>query len=221
METRRGLARVFSFRSEHHARMRSDHFFAFSDGVFAIITTLLVLDLKLPEHVPDGQLAHALWELKPSFAAYAIGFLQTFGAWATVHRLSHRIRYVDQWMIVIFGLTLAFATLVPFSTAVLAKSFGEPANFKTAMALVTFVGGMTSGLFLFGTNYALNRGMGVEGTTDEQLQFGRRLGGASMIGWLIAFGLSFVVPWAALPMVVWGYAIALLPNRVDEFPVVT
>ena len=199
--------------------MRADHFFTFADGVFAIITTLLVLELRLPEHVADGELADALWDLKPSFAAYGIGFLQTFGAWVTMHRLSHRLRSLDQWIIVIFGLTLAFAALVPFSTAVLAESFGQTENFKTAMVLVTFIGGATSGLFLWGTNYGLKRGMGVEGTTEEQMRFGRRLGGTSMIGWAITFGSSFVVPWAALPMVIWGYAIALLPNRVDEFPV--
>jgi uncharacterized membrane protein len=219
-EQRPGLARVFSFRSERHALMRVDHFFAFVDGVFAIVTTLLVLDLKLPEELEPGRLAHDLWELKATFAAYGVGFLQTYAGWSTAHRLSQRLRAIDQWSVIILGLSLGVVSLVPFSTAALARSFGDPENLRTAMVLVTVVGALSSGLFLWGTDHAYRRGLMAEGTTPEHIRFGRRVGGASMAGWLLAFGASFVAPWAALPMVVWGYAIALLPLRIDEFPVV-
>src|SRR5688500_3743133 len=126
--------------------MRVDHFFAFVDGVFAIITTLLVLDLKVPEDVEPGGLAHSLWELKPAFAAFGIGFLQTYAGWSTAHRLSQRLRAIDQWSVIILGVSIGIVSLVPFSTAVLARSFGDPDNFRTAMQLVTFVGGASSGL---------------------------------------------------------------------------
>jgi len=211
---------VFSFRAEDHAVMSAGHFFAFVDGVFAIITTLLVLDLRLPEHVPHGELAHALRELLPSFGAYAIGFLQTYAGWATLHRLSQRIRGIDQWMLIIFGLNLAVVALVPFSTAVLARSFGDPDDLRIAMLLVTAVGAATTAFFLLGTDHAFRRGFECQGTTPEQIAFGRRLGAASLAGWIVAVPLSWFAPWLALPMVIWGYGVALLPNRVDEFPVV-
>jgi uncharacterized membrane protein len=217
---RTGLARVFSFRSDDHALMRVDHFFAFVDGVFAIITTLLVLDLKVPEEVEPGELAHALWELAPAFGAFAVGFLQTYAGWVTAHRLSQRLRAIDQWTIIVLGLSLGVVSLVPFSTAVLARSFGDPDNLRTAMQLVTVVGFTSSALFLWGTFHAYRRGLMVRETTDDHIRFGRIVGGASMLGWVASFGASFVAPWAALPMVVWGYAIALLPLRIDEFPVV-
>lgn len=198
--------------------MAHTRFFALVDGVFAIATTLLVLELRLPEHVPDGQLAHQLAELRPDFVAYGIGFLQTFGGWSVSHRLSSRLRGIDQWMVVSLGLGLAFVSLIPFSTSTLASSFDHPDNFKVAVALVSGLGLLSTLSLVFATVHAYHRGLFFEGYTAEHHGWLVRLMVAAVAGFAVAFALSFVAPLVALVPVVLGYAATLLPLRIDEFP---
>ena len=198
--------------------MSHTRFFALVDGVFAIATTLLVLELHLPEHIPDGQLAHRLGELRPDFVAYAIGFLQTFGGWSVSHRLSARLRGIDQWMVLSLGIGLAFVSLIPFSTKALAMSFHDSANFKVAVALVSGLGLLSTLSLVIATIHAYQRGLFFPGYTAEHHGWLVRLMVAAVVGFTIAFALSFVAPWVALVPVVVGYAATLLPLRIDEFP---
>lgn len=64
------------FRPSSHPPHGFGRLGAFVDGVYAIAATLLVLELRLPEEVPAGELGEALGALGPQYAAYAIGFLQ-------------------------------------------------------------------------------------------------------------------------------------------------
>ena len=145
--------------------MAHTRLFALVDGVFAIATTLLVLELRLPEELHDGELAHALRELGPSFVAYGIGFLQTFGGWSVSHRLSSRLRGIDQWMVLSLGLGLAFVSLIPFSTAALASSFDDNANFKVAVALMSGLGLLSTVLLVVATVHAYRKGLFFDGYT--------------------------------------------------------
>ena len=68
---------------------------AFSDGVFAISITLLVLDVRLPEAsrpLSDLALAQALWELAPRIYAYALSFLVIAATWLTHHNVWKFVR---------------------------------------------------------------------------------------------------------------------------------
>ncbi|MEY2397534.1 MAG: potassium channel family protein [Actinomycetota bacterium] len=200
--------------------MSHGRFFALVDGVFAIATTLLVLELRVPAHVASGQLSHTLSELRPSFVAYAIGFLQTFGGWSVSHRLSARLRGVDQWMILSLGLGLAFVSLIPFSTSALAVSFHDEANFKVAVALVSGLGLLSTLSLVIATVHAYRAGYFLPGYTAEHHGWLVRLMIGAVAGFAVAFALSFVAPGLALVPVVIGYAATLLPLRIDEFPCV-
>lgn len=209
--------RLFSFRSSRHQRHTKTRFFALVDGVFAIATTLLVLELRL-EHHEAGNLAHELRELFPEFGAYGIGFLQTFGGWSVSHRLSARLRGIDQWMILSLGLGLAFVSLIPFSTAVLADSFGDTGDLEIAVALVAGLGFASTVSLAFATQHAWNAGLMIDEYRRDHYQWLARL----MVGALVGFGaatiLAFVAPWVALVPLMLGYAATLLPLRMDEFP---
>jgi uncharacterized membrane protein len=209
---------VFSLRSANHARPAPTRFFALVDGVFAIVTTLLVLEIKVPE-AHSGELAHKLGELGNTFGAYAVGFLQTFGGWSVSHRLSARLKAVDQWTVLVLGLGLAFVSLIPFSTAALAESLDDPANFRTAMALVTGFGFLSTLSLVVATYHAWSAGLFIETFTQEHFRWLSRLMLAALIGFAVAFGFSFLNAWVALVPVVLGYAATLLPLRLDEFPV--
>lgn len=214
-----GVARVFSFRSARHTRPSPTRFFALVDGVFAIATTLLVLELKLPAHVADGRLAHELRVLDADFFAYGIGFLQTFGGWSVSHRLSARLKGIDQWMVLSLGIGLAFVSLIPFSTAALAESIHDPANFRTAVALMTALGFLSTLSLVLASVHAWKAGLFVDEYTDAHYSWLARLMGAAVVGFGAAFALSFMNAWLALIPTVLGYAATLLPLRMDEFPI--
>ena len=116
---------------------------AFSDGVFAIAITLLILEFRVPTAGPEinnqrllGELV-ALW---PSLVAFLMSFFVILVMWVNHHgiiRLSHGVDYP-----VFFanGFVLLLVTFVPFPTAVLARYLGTPAaNAAAAFYCGTFL----------------------------------------------------------------------------------
>jgi uncharacterized membrane protein len=97
---------------------------AFSDGVFAIAITLLVLELKVPD-VKEG-LDGALWHNWPSYAAYVVSFAVIGIMWVNHHAMFHRVRVVDRPLLFLNLLLLMFVALVPFPTALVARYLGHP-----------------------------------------------------------------------------------------------
>ena len=102
---------------------------AFSDGVFAIAVTLLVLELKVP-HLPDGgtdgSLGRALLLQWPSYVALVTSFFTILVMWANHHRVFELVRRVDAPFLYANGLLLLVVTVVPFPTALLAEYFRKP-----------------------------------------------------------------------------------------------
>lgn len=92
---------------------------AFSDGVFAIAITLLILEIRIP---PAGSpLAPALLRLWPSYVAFLISFLTIGVMWINHHRLFTIIRHSNDALLGLNLLLLLGITFVPFPTAVLAQ----------------------------------------------------------------------------------------------------
>jgi uncharacterized membrane protein len=101
---------------------------AFSDGVFAIAITLLVLEFKVPRLGPNasgGELWRALLDLWPSFVAFLGSFAAILIMWISHHGLFRMIRRVDTPMLFVNGFMLLLVTFVPFPTAVLAEYLGH------------------------------------------------------------------------------------------------
>ena len=100
---------------------------AFSDGVFAIAITLLVLQLDvpdLPDTVSGDELARALRDLAPQALSYFIGFAVIGAFWLGHHRFFDRLRGVDGLLMVLNLVFLAFISLMPFTTGVFGR-FGH------------------------------------------------------------------------------------------------
>ena len=105
----------------------------FSDAVFAIALTLLVLDIRLPEGLADGEVWGALRELWPQFFAYVLTFAVLGINWITHHRKFRVMRRFDTGLIWINLAFLLFVALAPFPTSVLAE-------YGTAPAVVLYAG---------------------------------------------------------------------------------
>jgi len=98
---------------------------AFSDGVFAIAITLLILEIKVPG--PAGaNLAKQLLAQWPSYISFVISFAFIGIMWINHHRLFTHIRRCDDLLLVLNLLLLLGVTSVPFPTSVLAMHLGRP-----------------------------------------------------------------------------------------------
>lgn len=96
---------------------------AFSDGVFAIAITLLVLDIKLPAEraTTDAQLQHLLKEALPNLLTFVFSFLVVGVFWVAHHRIFESIKKVNHrllWSNIFYLLTIA---VIPFPAAVMAQ----------------------------------------------------------------------------------------------------
>lgn len=96
---------------------------AFSDGFFAIVITLLVLDLRLPEENSDEAarpVGHQLLALWPVLLAYIVSFLNIYILWVSHHELMRITRKADTGFLYLNGGLLLGVAVMPFSTSVLA-----------------------------------------------------------------------------------------------------
>lgn len=111
---------------------------AFSDGVFAIAITLLVLEVKVPAHdvVAAHGLAYALLTLWPSYLAYITSFATILVMWVKHHLMYTLIRSTDHSFLYWNGLLLLFVTFLPFPTAFLAEYLLRP-DARVAASLYT------------------------------------------------------------------------------------
>lgn len=110
---------------------------AFSDGVFAIAITLLILEIRVPE--ADGvattaQLTAALCRLWPSLIAFIFSFFVILIMWISHHELMRWVRTCDYPFLFANGVLLLVVSFVPFPTAIVARYLGTEA----ARAAVAF-----------------------------------------------------------------------------------
>src|SRR5215208_1625918 len=91
---------------------------AFTDGVFAIAITLLVLNFDEPTG-PDSKVLHELTKQWPSLLAYFLSFVVIGRFWVVHHRVYTGVRRIDSGLIMLNLAYLAFVVLIPFTTEVL------------------------------------------------------------------------------------------------------
>jgi uncharacterized membrane protein len=106
---------------------------AFSDGVFAIAITLLILEIKIPS-AGSGNLALQLLRQWPSYVAFVLSFAFIGIMWINHHRLFTHIKRSNNVLLFLNLLLLLGVTAVPFPTAVLAQHLGS-GNQRTAAIL--------------------------------------------------------------------------------------
>lgn len=109
---------------------------AFSDGVMAIIITIMVLELKVPaSHAPAALIG--VW---PVFLSYLLSFLVIAIYWVNHHGLFHLCRYVDNAVLWTNMFFLLCISLIPFATAYMGENRFAP--FATALygAVLTLAG---------------------------------------------------------------------------------
>ena len=94
---------------------------ALSDGVFAIILTLLVLEIAVPPNLSHDSLGQVLEELRPTAVAWVISFLITGMYWVSHRDLFARVRVVNRDLVWLNLLFLLPASLIPFAASLLGE----------------------------------------------------------------------------------------------------
>jgi uncharacterized membrane protein len=111
---------------------------ALSDGVFAIVVTLLVLEIKVPHvaaHESLSELAQALWALMPKFVSWVISFLTVCVIWLNHHRLFKLMARIDHGLFWWNANLLLWTSFIPFPTALMG-------DYPTNRLAVSFYGGV-------------------------------------------------------------------------------
>jgi len=94
---------------------------ALVDGIFAVAMTLLVIELRLPEHAhlaTEAALREALVELLPKLMSWLVSFFVLAIFWIANHRLYSYVRHADPGLLWLTILSLSGASLLPFASAV-------------------------------------------------------------------------------------------------------
>jgi uncharacterized membrane protein len=168
---------------------------AFSDGVFAIAITLLVLELKVP-HLEDGgaggSLTAALLRQWPSYVALVTSFFTILVMWANHHAIFALVRRVDAPFLYANGLLLLVVTVVPFPTALLAEYWQKPgAPVAAAVYAGTFAASGVAYNLLWRTAIAERRLLRST-ATEEKIQGISRSYWVGIPGYLAAAAAAFI-----------------------------
>ncbi len=142
---------------------------AFSDGVFAIAITLLVLNFDVPKHLHGEDLASVLWDQRQVLLAYALSFAVIGRFWIVHHRFFSDVTGFDGRLLALNLFYLSWIVLIPFSSQVLGDHGGE------TPAVVLYAANL-AGVVLVGTlMFADARRAGFSKTDPEEARdFNRR-----------------------------------------------
>jgi uncharacterized membrane protein len=187
-------------RHEPRRLSESNRVEAFSDGVFSIAITLLVLELAIP--TARGQVGSQLVDEWVSYVAYFAAFANIGVLWMGHHTVFTRIRAVDSGLLWRNLVLLLTVSIVPFPTAVIASAYRIGTTGDQAAAVVTYaLVGMSSGvawLLLF-AHLRAHRGLVDSNTRIEFFRLSEPVitlvgyGAAALVGWFVSPAVALAI----------------------------
>lgn len=174
---------------------------AFSDGVFAVAITLLVLDIALHQKAGHGRLWSELGGLKFHYAAYAISFLTIGIMWVSHHNLMTNVATVDHGLLYRNLLLLAVICFIPFPTGILSEYVhGEgSANMRAAVGLYGITLIVLSATFtLLWVHVYRTPAIRAPWITQADLRTDTIRSGGSVLIYAVATAITPIAPWLTL-----------------------
>ncbi|MEO8582398.1 MAG: TMEM175 family protein [Flavitalea sp.] len=177
---------------------------AFSDGVLAIIITIMVLEIK----VPHDTSWHSLAELRPVLLSYILSFIYVGIYWGNHHHLLHAVKRVNSSIIWANLHLLFWLSLVPLVTSWMGENHMEP-NTIVAYAIV---------LLMCGVAFTI-----LQMTIEKSNPFTEKMaaaykkvmqkGIASLIGYSLAIGLAFVNTYISCAIIIFIAILWIVPDK--------
>ncbi|MFN0116034.1 MAG: TMEM175 family protein [Paracoccaceae bacterium] len=176
---------------------------AFTDGVIAIIITIMVLELK----VPHEYTAEALLGLLPVFLSYVLSFVNVGLYWNNHHHMFHSVKRVGGWVLWANLHLLFWLSLLPFSTGFMQESYFQvfPVAlyaFNLTMCAVGYTLLVWSLVTEHGANSDFARALGTD-----------RKGKISLAAYLISMPAAFVSVWISLALIAFVAIMWVVPDR--------
>jgi uncharacterized membrane protein len=168
---------------------------ALSDGVFAIISTLLVLEIQVPELTQGHSLNEALAELRPSLVAFVISFVLAGMYWVGHRDLFALIRRTDRGLVWLNILYLLPLCLLPFAAGMLGRYDQEPVALRIYGLLLVAIAVMRVVMWLYATSRPHLLWQRLD---DRQRRAGLALGMFPGLVYLLAFLVAKIAPGVSL-----------------------
>jgi uncharacterized membrane protein len=190
-----------SMRHDPEEHANTGRLEAFSDGVFAIAITLLVLEIGVPHVAANESLPEALQHLWPSYFGYAVSFLTIGVMWINHHAMFKDIDRQDHTLITLNLALLMCISFLPFPTAVIAANIrDEHSRLAATLAYgttFTIIAIAFDAMWLYAVS---GRRLIDEHVSDARLRSRTRryLPGPLMYG--ITLPLAFISPWISLAL---------------------
>ena len=183
------------------ARAETARVEAFSDGVFAIAITLLVLELHVPD-VGRGRLWHGLVDEWPQFAAYLSSFFIIGIMWVNHHSMFQQIRRSNRSLLFLNLLLLLWTALLPFPTALISRNLGEGGT-DAKVAEAVYAANLTLAAIAFSLiwTYAVHRQRLIDhDMTPEQERASILRFSVGTFVYAATIGIAFISPELALAL---------------------
>jgi uncharacterized membrane protein len=183
--------------------MQKERLTAFSDGVFAIIITIMVLELK----VPHGDDWATLAKLAPNFLSYVLSFVYIGIYWNNHHHLLYACERVDGAILWANMHLLFWLSLIPFATGWMGEN-----HFSALPTALYGAALLMPGIAYLLLQQAIIRLHGRDGVLARALGADVK-GKVSPLLYLTAIALAFVAPWAAQAIYVGVALMWFIPDR--------
>jgi uncharacterized membrane protein len=186
---------------------------AFSDGVFAVAITLLVLNLQVPQLASASELVSRLGALWPKLLSYALSFVIVGIYWVAHHNTFHYIQHSDRnllWLNILLMMCIVF---IPFPTALLGEYPEQRVSVIIYAGTLVITGLVLQSLWW----YATSRYRLVDRNIDPRLvQRATRRNLTAPLIYLLAIGISLVSVPASLVLFLLVPVYYILPGRIDR-----
>lgn len=185
---------------------------SFSDAVFSIAMTLLVLEVVIPNYkeIQTGNTLRILQNRIPSFIGLVVSFMVTALYWIAHMRIIKYVSTIDSKILWYNILLLFFIVLLPFSTAFYVKGF----TYKGPFAFYCF-NLAAIGFFNFMLNiYIPKKEKGKTGITPLLAKFIKYRALNAFVVWALAGFLAFYLPWIARFLFIFLFIIEAVMSRI-------
>ena len=192
--------------------LRTARMEAFSDGVFAIAITLLVLELKVPPE-SDHPVLSAVAREWPVYLAYLVSFASIGAAWLSHSTITEYLDRADSVLLRLNLLLLFFVSLLPFPTHMLSEYLHDISAERIAVTVyglnLIAIAGLTSILW----RYAVAENLIKPDLNDEELRMLTRKLEPGLISYVVAIAIGLLLPRAAVALYFLIALFLLIPFR--------
>jgi uncharacterized membrane protein len=178
---------------------------AFSDGVFGVAITLLILDVRPEDGVTGWQILTHQWH---HILVYVLSFILVGVYWVAHHHMMHFINATDRTLLWLNLMMLLFVVFIPFTAAQLSASHEDPSSIRIYAATLILIN--LSGIALM--TYARMRGLLNPTMGRTFLRMALALQAAPMLAYAVAIAVASWCPAASLTLMVVVPAFFILPN---------